>query len=771
MIWPFRRKSRLKAKKPATKLRIFMWPFMTGLILVILGIAMPLEDLMRGGRDFFRARPADKSVAVIAIDDRTVQRFQTSYYSRKYNAVLLDQALSRGAKEIYFDESFKLPLDAEGDDMFAEALKRHRGKVHIGAVEFRNLMGTEKIRFYPIDKFKSLTEVRSMRARKTPFGLSSLLFYADSIDGQHVPSISAGIAGVNRPKETYYRPDWAITAATVPTISVVDVIDGKIPADFFAGRDVVIGVTASTENDWFYIVGQGWVPGLYAHVIGSQTLKEGSPLDLGGLPALFVASLLAIALMRAKTRKAAKIIMLATVAAGFTLPFALDAMFIDSQYVPAFVLFGMVAYRSNALRAVSEARLQNAGTLLPNLSALREELAAERSPIVAMRIRNYAAVCASFPDAAESDLIIELARRLTLPGANPTFYQAEDVLYWLGPNLPAKDIEEHLAGLAKLIESHLVIKGRKLDIHVVFGVDTALSRPVANRIGRALLAADQAATRHQLVQFNTSENDEESAWELSLMSELDEAIDAGDIWIAYQPQFDLQTDRIIGAEALVRWFHPLRGAISPEAFILAAEAHNRISRLTFHVLEQATRCALPIVAENCEFRLSVNLSANMLENANLPQQIAEVVAKVGFPTRNLTLEVTESAPFAEHAVVAANLTEIAAMGIDLSIDDYGTGNATLDYLRSVPCQEIKIDRRFVANLVSNPSDMLLVESTIELAHGLGRRVVAEGIEDPETMELLRAIRCDIAQGYYLAKPMRVEALVALLRSSSRMNAA
>lgn len=771
MIWPFRKKTKGKVKKPVTKLRIFIWPFVIGLVLTVLGVAMPLEDLMRGGRDYFRARPADKSVVVVAIDDRTVQRFQTSYYSRRYNAVLLDQALSRGAKAIYFDESFKLALDAEGDDKFAEALKRHSGKVHIGAVEFRNVMGTDKVRFFPIDKFKSLTEVRSMRAFKTPFGLSSLMFYADDIKGQHVPSISAGIAGVHRPKETYYRPDWAIEAETVPTISLVDVIDSKIPADFFAGRDVIVGVTASTENDWFYILGQGWIPGVYSHAIGSQTLKEGSPIDLGGLPALFVASLLAIALLRARSRRAARSIVLLAVAIGLVSPFVLDAFFIDSLYVPAIVLFAMVAYRSNALRAVSEARLQNASTLLPNLSALREEVAAARSPIVAMRIRNYAAVCASFPDAVESDLIIELARRLTLPGSKTTFYQAEDVLYWLGPNLSAKEIEEHLAGLAKLIESHLVIQGRKLDMHVVFGVDTAFSRPVANRIGRALLAADQAASRHQLVQFNTSENDEESAWELSLMSELDAAIDAGDIWIAFQPQFDLKSDQIIGAEALVRWLHPVRGAISPEAFVLAAEAHNRISRLSYHVLEQATRSTLPIVAENGDFRLSVNLSANLLESPELPKQVAEVVAKVGFPTRNLTLEVTESAPFAEHAVVAANLAEIAAMGIDLSIDDYGTGNATLDYLRSVPCQEIKIDRRFVANLVTNPSDMLLVESTIELAHGLGRRVIAEGIEDPETLELLRAIRCDIAQGYYLAKPMRIDALEALLGSSYRMHAA
>ena len=135
---------------------------------------------------------------------------------------------------------------------------------------------------------------------------------------------------------------------------------------------------------------------------------------------------------------------------------------------------------------------------------------------------------------------------------------------------------------------------------------------------------------------------------------------------------------------------------------------------------------------------------------------------------NLTLEVTESAPFGTHPSVAVNLAGIAALGIQLSIDDYGTGNATLEYLRSVPCQEIKIDRRFISGLVTDASDLLLVESTIELAHGLGRRVIAEGIEDPETLELLRSLGCDIAQGYYLAKPMRLDALESLVSASPRI---
>ncbi|MCC6924273.1 EAL domain-containing protein [Novosphingobium sp.] len=768
MIWPFRRKTRTKG--PVSRLRLFLWPFVICLLAAIANFTSPIEDAFRGLRDTIRARPADKSVVVVAIDDRTVQRFKTSYYSRQHNADLLDKAFAGGAKRVYFDESFRLPLDPEGDQSFASALTRHYGRVFIGADSYQNMSG-EEVRLVPIDAFRSKAPLRSFANLKSPFQLTLRLGYGGKIEGQTVPSISGDMAGRAAQLDDWYRPDWSIQASTIPTISLADVIDGKIPQNFFKNKDVLLGVTAQTENDFTQIVGQGWVAGVYGHAIGAQTLREGSPTSAGGLPILLVAAMLSIALLRTSSRRRAMQIVLFGLSLALVVPFILDSLLVDAYYVPAILLFGVIAYRANNLRDVAEARRQNANTLLPNLSALREEPAAASRPIVAMRIRNYAAVCASFPEAVEADLITELARRLTLPGEKTTFYQAEDVLYWLGPKLPDDEIAGHLAGLAQLIESHLIIQGRKLDIHVVFGVDTVLARPVASRIGRALLAADQAAAKHQLVQFNNSENDDESAWELSLMSELDAAIDNGDIWVAFQPQFNLKTDRIVGAEALVRWLHPTRGAISPEAFVLAAEEYNRITRLTFYVLEQSIQSTRHLVAANPTFRLSVNISAVLLENPQLPQQILLTLAKYGFPASSLTLEVTESAPFAEHTIVAANLEAIAALGIELSIDDYGTGNATLDYLRSVPCQEIKIDRRFVANLVANPSDMLLVESTIELAHGLGRRVIAEGIEDPETLELLRAIHCDIAQGYYLAKPMRIEALEALLNSNNRLHAA
>ena len=769
MTSPFRRDP-AKKKRP-TRLRIFITTLIICGIIGLISLTEPLEDIYRGGRNYLRHRPVDKSVVLIAIDDRTVRELGSINYSRTNDAKLVDALFARGARRVYYDKAFADPVDSAGDAAFAGTLAKHRGRVFLGVTLSLNRNTGLNETIWPSSPFKEVAQVRALTGRVAPFSLSAELFYSSKIHGQNVPGIAADIAGVKSTSESSFRPDWSLLVDTVPTFSYIDAINGRVSPGDLQGKDVLVGYTTLLSNDWLQVAGQDWFPAVYSHAIGAQTLREGRPVVIGWLPA-FVASILITALfLRARTRRQAATIAIAAVLFGLAVPFILDISFITADFLPAYLLFGISVIRATSQRDLLEASRRNAGTLMPNLSALREQPLAATRPVVAMRIRNYGAIGASFAEPVEDDLVSEIARRLNLPGEQTIFYQAEDVLYWLGPQLPAAELTGHIEGLARLIESQFVIRERKVDIYLAFGIDTDCARPIANRIGRALLAADNAATNQKLMMFNSSANDADSAWELSLMSELDAAIDDGDIWIAYQPQFSLRDNRITGAEALVRWQHPTRGAISPEAFILPAEEHNRISKLTFHILDEATRAAKHIVALDPQFRLSVNVSANLLQQAELPALIMQVLVRTGFPASNLTLEVTESAPFKEHELVKRNLAGIAAIGIELSIDDYGTGNATLEYLRSVPCKEIKIDRRFISGLVTNASDMLLVESTIELAHGLGRRVIAEGIEDSETLELLRTLGCDIAQGYYLAKPMRLAALERLLQNNTRIQAA
>ncbi|MFM8499794.1 MAG: EAL domain-containing protein [Chakrabartia sp.] len=228
------------------------------------------------------------------------------------------------------------------------------------------------------------------------------------------------------------------------------------------------------------------------------------------------------------------------------------------------------------------------------------------------------------------------------------------------------------------------------------------------------------------------------------------AIDHGEVWVGYQAKYDLVAGRVSGAEALARWSHPQRGSIAPDEFIPVAEISGRIDKLTYFVLDQALALAAKM---GPDFDMAVNLSAQMFSRKDFPEKLALLLVRHKVAPQNLTLEITESAAAQSEADMLSTLTALAELGVAVSIDDYGTGYSTLEYLRKIQAQELKIDRSFVANMDRNRSDRLLVNATIKLAHSLGHSVVAEGVETKDTFNMLRRMGCDKAQGYYIARPV------------------
>ncbi|HEU4664961.1 MAG TPA: EAL domain-containing protein, partial [Dokdonella sp.] len=237
---------------------------------------------------------------------------------------------------------------------------------------------------------------------------------------------------------------------------------------------------------------------------------------------------------------------------------------------------------------------------------------------------------------------------------------------------------------------------------------------------------------------------------LSLMTELREALDRKQLRLHYQPKVRLADGRIDGAEALLRWQHPLRGAVAPDTFIPLAERTGNIRRVTRWVLASAIAQAHDWSARGHALRIAINLSARDLADADLPTRIGDLLSLHAVAPRNIVLELTESAVMGEPDTAVQVLKRLADLGIDLAIDDFGVGQSSLAYLRRLPVREIKIDRSFTQKLAEDVGDRTLVRSIVELGHRLGYRVTAEGIESRAAFEYLRDVGCDHAQGYYIA---------------------
>jgi EAL domain-containing protein (putative c-di-GMP-specific phosphodiesterase class I) len=243
---------------------------------------------------------------------------------------------------------------------------------------------------------------------------------------------------------------------------------------------------------------------------------------------------------------------------------------------------------------------------------------------------------------------------------------------------------------------------------------------------------------------------------LSMMSELRAGLDEGQFQLYYQPKVDLSTDTVKAAEALIRWIHPKRGFMAPDSFIPLAEQTGNIQKLTAWVLDAAVKQLRAWADNGIDIKIAVNLSAKDLSNRNLPTEVANLLAAHGVATRSLILEITESAVMQDPNHALEVMKHLNEMGVTLSIDDYGTGYSSMAYLRSLPVQEIKIDKSFVLKLASSRSDEILVRSTIDLGHNLGLKVTAEGVEDVSSIEILRAYGCETAQGYFVSKPLPAE---------------
>ena len=255
---------------------------------------------------------------------------------------------------------------------------------------------------------------------------------------------------------------------------------------------------------------------------------------------------------------------------------------------------------------------------------------------------------------------------------------------------------------------------------------------------------------------------------LVLLGDLRRALERNDeLVLHYQPKVALNMDQVCGAEALVRWHHPVRGMVSPAEFIPIAESTGLINRLTVHVLALALRQVRRWLDDGHEIPVAVNLSPRCLLDTSLLDTVRNLLTRYAVPARMLRLEVTETAVMGNPALALATLTGLHELGVRLAIDDYGTGYSSMAYLKRLPVDELKVDRSFVLNMTASDNDAILVRSAIDLGHNLGLTVVAEGVETDEHVRALQHLGCDIAQGYHFARPMPADDVVEWLRTSGR----
>jgi EAL domain-containing protein (putative c-di-GMP-specific phosphodiesterase class I) len=290
---------------------------------------------------------------------------------------------------------------------------------------------------------------------------------------------------------------------------------------------------------------------------------------------------------------------------------------------------------------------------------------------------------------------------------------------------------------------------------------------VTTLVQRADVAMYEAKREEGHIRVYDATRDPNSPARLQRAGELRAALAAGELVLHYQPKVAVDDGEVTGVEALVRWEHPRHGLLAPAEFLPLAERAGMMGDLTRWVIDAALQQARAWQDEGIEVRIAVNLAAANILDAGLPDAVAERLAKWGVPGDRLTCELSEHTVMGDPRRAHDVLDRLRALGVRLSLDDYGTGHSSLSYLKRLPLDEVKIDRAFVAGIVGDTNDALIVRSTIDLARNLGLEVVAEGVEGADVLDRLRSLRCHEAQGFHLSRPLPADALADWLLSRRR----
>jgi diguanylate cyclase len=734
------------------------------------GAGRVLDGALRSTRDWLRAHDASGQVHLVEIDRRSLSAIDQWPWPRSVHARVIDTLREAGVRSIAFDVEFSAVSQPEEDAALAAALDRAGHSVVLPAIRQAASAGSPDYIDTDVAKpFEGKAFLAAVNVLPDPDGYVRRMLLGVETKGVPRPSLASMVAETQAEVGRDFAIDYSIRPASIPRHSVVDLIEGRVAASELAGKRVIIGATAVEMGDRYAVPNHGVIPGVIVQALAAETLLGGPvPTTASGLWPL----LLALGGVGVATRVRRRNVSVA-VAAGagglvLALPLAGEALLALSFPIAPALLALLAAAGLGGSYLLTDRFEERARTDpetgLPNHRALlADSTRTGAGDVVVARIEGFPAIAAALGPALTAKLVGRVADRLRYVEGDTPVYRTDDAsLTWLAVQ-GDEGLEARLDSIAAVMSAP-VDCGRLVDVSLTFGFAEGRQEELKQSLANAALAASRAARLGVRWLRFTDEEGASAERQVSLLAELDTAMATGQLWNAYQPKLDLASGRVIGCEALVRWQHPQRGPIPPDAFIPIVEENGRARNLTVHVLEQALEDALGWAEAGHPIGVAVNVSATLLADHEFIELVGQILQRSRVPTGRVTIEVTESAAMASPERAIAALESWRRLGVNISIDDYGTGQSSLGYLQKMPATELKIDKSFVQTVGTDGRNAIMVRSTIEMAHQLGMKVVAEGIEDEACLCALREMGCDTAQGYWISRPISADAVVSFMEA-------
>lgn len=700
-------------------------------------------------------KPATGDLVIIEIDAKSLEALDRWPWPRHFHADLITILSRVGVEQIAFDVDFSVASDAAEDRLLSAALAGSGVPVILPTFrQLRTSAGTDYAENLPLPVFRENALLASVNVHPDEHGqLNDYSF--GTITGSTVrPSLGSMIAGSAGAINQRFRIDQSIAPATIPRFSFVDVLQGKVAPSLLRGKKILVGATAIEIGDRYATGRHGIVPGVVVQALAAETLLQSGNLpNIGAWPCLLVVvAIILVMVWRARPSWQCAMVggaSMVTLYAALLLAEHLSLLTWDNESALAFlVLFFAIDKLFQAGADLHTSRFYNLLSNLPNEAMLVRQMSESPGCTIAIaKIADFGDFVAVTDGHTRAALFDRIAARLKFLAVNAHIYHLDsDTLGWIIRDGHSDDLDGHFRTAAALLRPSFDADGKSIQVSAAFGVSD-------NSLDDAKIAARLAESAGSPWQAYSIEAAKTVKLRQHILVDMEQAIADGDIFTMYQAKMSLKTKQIVGAEALVRWTHPVHGSVGPAIFVPILEKADRIDTLTLHVLQTAVDDFSRWARQGITIGVAVNLSAKLLNNPPFIESAIAVIESAEIPNDKITFEVTETAALNDIELSINALNKIRTAGIKISIDDYGTGQSTLSYLQRLPVDEIKLDQSFIRTMAIDDVNRLMVSSTIELAHALNMTIVAEGIEDDRTFELLAAFNCDVGQGWQISKPM------------------
>jgi diguanylate cyclase len=736
----------------------------------VTGLSETVDDSLRVSRESIVDQPASGNIHIIEIDARSIESVNAWPWPRGIHGEIVNRLNAAGASTLAFDVDFSSPSTPSEDQKFARALAGFNGTVILPTFQQKSGSGRSDVfENLPIEPLRNHAFLASVNVYPDKDGMMRSVSYGTVTANTARPSMAAMLAGAQGNIGDSFRVNASINPASIPRHSAVDILSGNFDPAALKGKTVFIGATAVELGDRYAVPRYGMLPGVVMQALAAETLIQRSHfMAYGDWVSILIALGFILIMMNTKNLWSGIILGIGGVATLLGIPFILEQSDTGTLNIAtALALLSgafMVMIISNILGRFNFISLIDSVTGLPNERALRKAIRRKNNGhLTVMQIGNYEQI-ATMLDTYQHDIVLgEISRRVSMgTSADPIHYLGNGTLGWIDDSARIDMLTEMVDGLGTVFLSSVIADTQQIVIAPVFGIAPLTNDINGVEIHNAKLAATQAQRANaRWMIFNTAMSDD-TDFSQRILSGLDDAIADDDLYLLFQPKWSVTEARINGVEALLRWRHPLLGPLSPDRFIPVLEANGRMADLTLHIARKCGEIAQAWQRARHDVSIAINVSAPLFGSKEFATDFIALMSSLGPAAHLLTVEITESAAATNDDHIIAFLTKLRRMGLRVSIDDYGTGQSTLSYLKKFPMDEIKIDRSFVTQMLENRNDQILVRSTIEMAHELGFHVVAEGVEDAACFNQLSIFGCDSVQGWHIGRPVAIDEIEGMI---------